>query len=125
MNDLEAFVGDVANHPVDFEPGTQFLYGLNQAILGRLVEVLSGQPFEDYLRRSLFEPLQINDTSFSLDAPRKKRFQPLWIHNETLKGYTDLLDELSYHSNNRAHFGGEGLVSSLRDYTNFCQMLLQ
>ena len=49
---------------------------------------------------------------------------PLYINNETIKGFTNDQDELSYDINNKAYFGGEGLVSTLNDFSNFCQMLL-
>lgn len=114
----------IAQEPLEFEPGTQFLYGVNQAILGRLVEVLSGMNFQDYLAQTLFEPLQMTDTSFVMDQAKRARFQPLWINSENLKGYTYLLNELTYRATSSAHFGGEGLVSTASDYSNFCQMLV-
>ena len=123
FNDLQSFVESCAKEPLEFEPGTKYLYGINQAILGRLIEVLTEMPFETYLRKSIFEPLGMKDTSFSLDAERRARFQPLWINSGHLKGYTHLLDEMTYDPKSRAHFGGEGLVSSMEDYARFCEML--
>ena len=52
--------------------------------------------FQDYLTQTLFEPLEMVDTSFVMDAEKRSRFQPLWINSEHLKGYTYLLNELTY-----------------------------
>ena len=124
FNDLQSYCEEIAKEPLEFEPGSQFLYGVNQAILGRLVEVLSGVPFQTYLSSTLFEPLRMVDTSFVMDEAKRERFQPLWINSEHLKGYTFLLNELTYSAESSAHFGGEGLVSTASDYSNFCQMLV-
>ena len=123
-NDLETYVQAVAKQPLEFPPGTRYLYGINQAILGRLVEVLSGKDFETFLTDMIFTPLGMKDTSFTMDTKRRTRFQPLWINSSSLKGFTDLLDELTYSPDNKAHFGGEGLVSTMEDYARFCEMLV-
>lgn len=125
FRDLQEFCEVAARYPLAFDPGTDFLYGNSQGILGRLVEVLSGVSFYEYLRTAIFEPLHMNDTSFSLDAKRRERFQPLFINTANLKGFTHLLDELNYSPESRAHFGGDGLISSADDYSRFCAMLLQ
>ena len=122
--DLQQYVEAAAKTPLQFEPGSAYLYGTNQAILGGLVEVLSGLPFSGYLEQALFEPLGMNETSFVLDAERRERFQPLFINAGNLKGFTFALDELTYSPESRAHFGGEGLVSTLGDYARFCEMLV-
>ena len=123
FNDLQSYCEAIAKEPLEFEPGTEFLYGINQAILGRLVEFFSGMPFQAYLDKTLFEPLGMTDTSFVMDEAKRARFQPLWINSKNLKGYTFLLNELTYSPTSAAHFGGEGLVSTASDYAKFCQML--
>ena len=123
-NNLQEFVEAAAKTPLAFEPGTSYAYGINQAILGRLVEVLSEQSFSDYLVQTLFKPLGMTQTSFALDEERRKRFQPLFINSGNLKGFTSLLNELTYSPESKAHFGGEGLVSTLGDYSRFCEMLV-
>ena len=123
-NNLEDFVFDVANHPLEFEPGSEYLYGINMAILGKIIEVVTNKTFFEYLKEEIFDPLEMDDTKFYLTDSERKYFQPLWINNESLKGFTDNLDELTYDYENKAYFGGEGLVSTLADYSKFCQMLL-
>ena len=134
FDNLDDFSKAVANHPLEFEPGSHYLYGINQAILGRLVEVLSGMSFYDFLKENLFDPMKMTETKFYLTKEDRVRVQPLFINrlpntpfnpSETvLKGFTYLLDEQTYDINNFAHFGGEGLVSTFSDYSNFCEMLV-
>ena len=123
-NNLKDFAIDVANHPVEFEPGSEYLYGLNMAILGRIVEVVTKKTFYEYLKDEIFAPLEMKDTKFYLTSSDRERFQPLWINNGSIKGYTTDLDELTYDKKNKAYFGGEGLTSTMEDYAKFCEMLL-
>ena len=123
-DNLKEFASDVAKHPVEFEPGTNYLYGINMAILGRVVEVVTKKTFYEYLKEKIFDPLKMDKTKFYLTKSDRERFQPLYINNGSLKGFTNNLDELTYDINNKAYFGGEGLISTLDDYSNFCQMLL-
>jgi len=123
-DNLKDFASDVANHPVEFEPGSNYLYGINMAILGRVVEVVTKKTFYEYLKEKIFDPLKMDETKFYLTKSDRDRFQPLYINDGSLKGFTNNLDELTYDINNKAYFGGEGLVSTLDDYSNFCQMLL-
>jgi CubicO group peptidase (beta-lactamase class C family) len=123
-DNLKDFASDVANHPVEFEPGTNYLYGINMAILGRVVEVVTKKTFYEYLKEKIFDPLKMDETKFYLTKSDRDRFQPLYINNGSIKGFTNNLDELTYDINNKAYFGGEGLTSTLDDYSNFCQMLL-
>ena len=123
-DNLDDFVTDVSKHPVEFEPGSSYLYGINQAILGKVVEVVTGMSFYEYLKETIFDPLGMNETKFYLTPEDRERFQPLFINSGSLKGFTNFLDEMTYDINNRAYFGGEGLVSTMRDYSKFCQMLL-
>ncbi|MGA1029694.1 MAG: serine hydrolase domain-containing protein, partial [Flavobacteriaceae bacterium] len=81
--------------------------------------------FYAYLKETLFDPLGMKDTKFYLTEADRTRFQPLFINNGSLKGYTTDLDELSYDPQNKAYFGGEGLTSTLADYAKFCTMLVQ
>ena len=111
-----------------------YTYGLNQAILGRLIEVISGKSFYGFLKENIFDKLGMNDTKFYLTEEDRLRFQPLRVNikprtpfNQTdynLDGYTAALDGYSYDMKNNAHFGGEGLVSTMSDFSKFCEMLV-
>ena len=123
-DNLEEFTNDLSEVVLKFEPGLKYFYGINQAVLGRIIEVVSNQTFFKFLKKELFDPLEMNETKFYLTEEERERFQPLFINTGALKGFTYELNELSYKKNNEAYFGGEGLVSTLGDYSNFCKMLL-
>ena len=123
-DNLEDFTNDLSEIVLKFEPGSKYFYGINQAVLGRVIEVVSNQTFYDFLKKELFDPLEMSETKFYLTDDERKRFQPLFINTGALKGFTYELNELSYKKNNEAYFGGEGLISTLGDYSNFCKMLL-
>ena len=123
-NNLEEFTNDLSEVVLKFEPGSKYFYGINQALLGRIIEVVSYQTFFEFLKKELFDPLEMSETKFYLTEKERSRFQPLFINTGSLKGFTYELNELSYKENNHAYFGGEGLVSTLGDYSNFCEMLL-
>ena len=123
FNDLQSFVEACAKTPLMFEPGSQYLYGPNQGIQGRLIEVVSGLPLEEFLRDRIFEPLGMVDTGFSMSPEQRNRFHPLFINTGSLKGFTYLLDQMTYTPGSRAHFGDAGLLSTMADYSRFCEML--
>ncbi|MED5314715.1 MAG: serine hydrolase domain-containing protein [Pseudomonadota bacterium] len=134
--DLEDYMRHVASWPLEFEPGTSYLYGINQAILGRLVEVLSGKTFYGFLYEAIFAPLGMKDTKFELTDADRLRLQPLYRKPQLKSGLngiapdegtpriTDQYDELDYAPGTQKQLGGEGLVSTFSDYRKFCEMLL-
>ena len=68
------FVKKLSAIPLQFEPGTNWQYGLSTNICGYLIEVLSGKTLQQYLKDSIFEPLQMNDTHFQLPKNKVHRF---------------------------------------------------
>jgi len=131
---LDEFSKAVSKQALEFEPGSHYFYGLNQDILGRVIEVITGESFYDYLYKNLLEPLEMYETKFHLTIEDRDRFQPLFINrianspmnpsDNSLKGFTNQLDQLSYSEKNKAYMGSGGLVSTMADYSNFCQMLV-
>lgn len=112
--------------PLIHNPGERFTYGLNVDVLGALVEIWSGQKLDQYLSKTLFEPLGMVDTYFYLPPEKQSRLvkvsgEDQKHHVIPLKGnYFDypLLANGTYFS------GGAGLSSTTRDYGIFLQMLL-
>ena len=123
-DNLEDFVEDVAKQPVEYEPGSQYVYGINQAILGRIIEIVTKKSFYEYLKERIFDPLNMMNTKFYLTVEDRNKFQPLYLKSQSIKEFTNSYDELHYEIDNHAYFGGEGLVSTLHDYAKFCKMLL-
>jgi CubicO group peptidase (beta-lactamase class C family) len=116
--------------PLMHQPGERFTYGLSVDVLGRLIEVLSGQPLDQYLRRRIFDPLAMRDTYFYLPPALQPRLALL--NTETpdhrivpmpTQGIGGLRPD--YPKQMGTYFsGGAGLSSTLDDYAVFLQMLL-
>ena len=123
-DNLNDFSEDLSKVVLEFEPGQKYYYGVNQALLGRVVEVVSKKNFYAFLKDEIFDPLEMTETKFYLTERDRSRFQPLYINFGSIKGFTTELDELTYEESNAAYFGGEGLISTMNDYSNFCIMLL-
>jgi CubicO group peptidase (beta-lactamase class C family) len=122
---LQTMIEHLADRPLVFHPGTHWFYGLSTDVCGHLVEVISGQRFDDYLHTTIFEPLQMHDTGFSVPDSKLDRFAASYGRrgNKTLK----LLDDPErsvYRKQPTFLSGGGGLVSTTEDYLRFTQMLL-
>jgi CubicO group peptidase (beta-lactamase class C family) len=122
---LQTMVENLADKPLVFHPGTRWLYGLSTDLCGRLVEVMSGMSFDEYLRTEVFEPLQMRDTAFSVPDSAVSRFAASygWRRDKTLKLIDDP-ERSGYRRPPAFLSGGGGLVSTIEDYTRFCRMLL-
>jgi CubicO group peptidase (beta-lactamase class C family) len=122
---LEELVKDLAKLPLIAQPGTEWNYGLNIDVLGRLVEVISGQTFGDFLRTRIFEPLEMHDTGFYVPDEKASRFAN--NYSPSPEGGMQVIDDTSRNSPFRTppaiEFGGGGLVGTVGDYFHFAQML--
>jgi CubicO group peptidase (beta-lactamase class C family) len=115
--------------PLKHQPGERFTYGLNSDVLGRLVEVVSGQPFDVFLRTRIFEPLGMRDTWFYLPTEKQERL--VRLHDgESGKAVPmkrqayDGVDP-DYPRLRGTYFsGGAGLSSTVEDYARFLQLFL-
>lgn len=115
----------LAKEPLRFHPGQHWLYSWSTDICARLVEAISGQTFGDYLRATIFEPLNMVDAGFSVPEEHASRVTAVYgrTSDKTLRLLEDpgrgrLLKTPALQS------GGGGLVGTLDDYARFCQMLL-
>ena len=122
---LETMVERLSEAPLRFHPGTQWLYSFATDVCGRLVEVLSGQRFDDYLRTTIFDPLGMADTGFTVPDDKIGRFAASYTRNAR-KELELLEDPESSHYRGEVTFlsGGAGLVATSADYLRFCRMLL-
>lgn len=113
----------LAKLPLLSQPGEEFHYGMSVDVLGYLIEVLSGKPFDVYLQQRLLEPLRMRDTYFSLPENKFQRLTVLYKMGRDsvltkATGYFPYPQKQTYFS------GGAGLVSTAADYARFAQMLL-
>jgi CubicO group peptidase (beta-lactamase class C family) len=124
--------------PASAHPGDSWIYGYNTDILGALVEVVSGRPFDVFLRDEVLEPLGMSDTHFYLPAEKIDRL--VTVYSSTAAGGIELAPAPG-HMDNRGIFGnigqgqyvdgprtsfsgGAGLLSTAHDYATFLQMML-
>ncbi len=121
---LEEMIRGVVRCPLRTQPGTEFFYSLSSDVLGYLVQMVSGQPFDAFLQERILGPLGMVDTAF--DVPETKRdrlavnYQP---DKEKGMAVFDAPETSRYTKPTRCPAGGMGLVSTLGDYYRFTQML--
>jgi CubicO group peptidase (beta-lactamase class C family) len=122
---LEELVERLASEPLRFQPGTHWLYSFGTDVCARLVEVISGAAFDEYLASAIFEPLGMTDTGFWVKAGDVGRFAAMYARNarKELVCIEDPTDS-PYLAKPAFLSGGGGLVSSAPDYVRFCQMLV-
>ncbi len=124
-DNLEEFVEDVSQLPLEAEPGSRYQYGINQSLLGCVVQVITGESYYTFLKENIFDPLEMKNTKFHVtDEERANLFQPVFVNSGHLKGFTADLSRFTFREDNHAYFGGEGLVSTISDYAKFCEMLI-
>lgn len=124
---LEDVVNRLAKRPLVKDPGDGFVYGLNTDIIGRLVEILSGEPLDVAMRKRVLDPLGMTDTHFYLPPGKVGRLVELY--SKTTDGPLIVNPNDTYRSfavsGAKTYFsGGAGLVGTVADYARFCQMLL-
>ncbi len=115
-NTIQEMTQKMGQTPLKFEPGTDWEYGTSIDVLGRLVEVVSGQPFDDYLKEHIFTPLDMHDTAFFVPAEKLNRFAAMYKQGGELEddpAASDYLNQPALKS------GGGGLVGTITDYMKF------
>lgn len=121
---LEQFANVVAPKPLVFQPGERWLYGFATDIVGRVVEVAAGQPFEDFLDQRIIEPLGMDDTSFTLESDMRPRLAVLYQDTYDGLKVAAAPGQRPYELKDTIPSGGAGLFSTASDYLRFAQMLL-
>lgn len=122
---LEEYTKEAVKDPLKFEPGTTWWYSYATDICGYLIEVLSGEKLDDFLKNRIFDPLKMNDTFFELPAKKLNRLTTLYVvgDNKELvsfdsKANTPFKDKVILLN------GSGGLLSTTEDYLKFSLMLL-
>ena len=138
---LNQFVEEVFKLPLVFQPGTNWRYSISHDILARIVEITSGQAYEDFIMQNILQPLGMVDTDYSVPTAKLSRLATMYgalnIEDQevttnaqrkaTAEGKIKPLvspstkDEKGIHNTVR---GGHGLFSTAHDFYRFCQMLL-
>jgi CubicO group peptidase (beta-lactamase class C family) len=121
---LADLVKMLAALPLKREPGTMYEYGFSTDILARVVEVVSGQPFDLFLKERILDPLGMVDTSFSVDQAKRDRLAKVYEHGKN--GELQPVDHFEFEvieGVKKFPMGGAGLFSTIEDYSRFGQML--
>jgi CubicO group peptidase (beta-lactamase class C family) len=137
---FDGTIGDnverLAKLPLLFNPGERWEYGLSVDVLGRLVEVVSGKTFDEFLRARIFEPLGMKDTYFFPPENKLDRLATAYTYyadkglnrfpnTPITEGSFTYSADYPYRGPKRFFSGGAGLNSTAADYARFCQMLLE
>jgi CubicO group peptidase (beta-lactamase class C family) len=123
--DLDHFIATLATLPLEFSPGEKWNYSVSTDVLGYLVQKISGERFEDFLQRRIFDPLGMTDTGFHVRDGQAHRFAN--CYQPTKEGRMELQDDSATSSFLEPPgfiSGGGGLVSTASDYMKFAQALL-
>lgn len=126
---LKEAMNRLGSLPLLYQPGTQWMYGLNVDLLGELVEIWSGTTLDDFFREHIFEPLGMNDTYFNIPLQKAKRLVNLYVEDSLGRlskapGKISSTD-VNFPLRKKDYFsGGGGLSSTAYDYAVFLQMLL-
>jgi CubicO group peptidase (beta-lactamase class C family) len=139
IRQYDGTIGDsvkrLAGVPLLFNPGERFEYSLGVDVLGRLVEVVSGKPLDEFFRTRIFEPIGMKDTYFYLPENKLDRLATAYTYypDKGLNRFPDTpIKEgpFAYSADypvrgpKKLFAGGAGLVSTAMDYARFCQMML-
>jgi CubicO group peptidase (beta-lactamase class C family) len=122
---LADIMARLAKVPLIAQPGEEWNYSIASDLLGHLVAVISGQPFETFLRERVIGPLGMADTDFFVPSGKVGRFAA--NYKKGPDGRPQLIDDPAtsfFLTPPKAPSGGGGLVGTARDYMRFCQMLL-
>jgi CubicO group peptidase (beta-lactamase class C family) len=135
---LDEYVEILSGIPLLFSPGTQWSYSVATDVIGRLIEIISGKPFDTFLQQRLFDPLEMRDTGFWIDdekrgsrlaanyaVPSLSPFPlPAGVEGDHMALIDDSGPSSAFRQKPRFLSGGGGLLSTIDDYLRFCQMLL-
>jgi CubicO group peptidase (beta-lactamase class C family) len=108
--------------PLAFDPGTDWHYGVGIDVLGRVIEVVSGRSLDEFLAQTIFQPLDMKDTAFSVPREKLDRFAANYFRTNGLK-VIDAPAESKFARKVTFFSGGGGLVSTARDYMRFLTMI--
>ena len=127
---LESLCEKLGALPLAYHPGTQWRYSFATDLVARLVEVISGKRFDDYLKTHIFEPLAMHDTDFWVPPEKTDRFTTMYAPTDCLDPMKpglvkeDDAQDGSYTRDRALLSGGGGLVSTVQDYLAFIRMII-
>ncbi len=119
---LDGFVDALGRMPLEFTPGTAWNYSVSTDVVGHLVALASGQPFDAFVQSRILQPLGMHDTDFHVPESKQARFAECYVRSPS--GRLAAAPALgSFAEPPRAPSGGGGLVGTAADYLRFCELL--
>ena len=125
--DLNQRIENLADLPLAAAPGQTWIYSYSTDVLGRVIEVASGQDLESFMRSKIFAPLGMEDTEFLIDETDFDRLATVYLNSEDGTLILPVRNDLGPDPNAKGAgwaSGGSGLVSTAQDYMTFLQLLL-
>ena len=123
-HDLQSMARCFGEWPLRFQPGAHWLYSHGMDVAAALVEIISGQPYDEYLRTAVFEPLGMTDTAFWVPESKVGRFAACYGRNARKElVLVDDPERSTYLRSPKLFNGGGGLVGTTADYVRFATML--
>jgi CubicO group peptidase (beta-lactamase class C family) len=127
---LESLCESLGGLPLAYQPGTFWRYSFATDVLARLIEVVSGQRFDEYLKQSIFTPLGMEDTDFYVPEEKLNRLSTMYLPDDAMAPMspcpTPMNSKENLENSKLPSFlsGGGGLFSSLADYLRFTRMII-
>ncbi len=124
--DTQEYMRGIASVPLCFQPGDRWMYGYSADVLGGIVEAASGMTFGEFLQKEFFAPLDMPDTGFFVPEGKRNRLAQYYDMTEEGILVPHKGSHLGEYCGEDAAFesGGEGLVSTLDDYSHFALMMV-
>ena len=120
---LVSMINGMDKVPLQFQPGSDWVYGCSTDVLGGVVEVASGMPFDEFLEERIFKPLKMKDTGFYIPANKVKRFAANYNYRKGMLTMIDNPKTSRFLENPVFKSGGGGLCSTASDYMRFLLMI--
>ena len=121
---IQQFIENVAGIPLFEEPRSRWRYGISTTVLGRIVEVVSGQPLDEFLEEQVFEPLGMRDADFWVPRDARSRLATVYRPSDEGGLRPVQLESVPFTERPALIEGGIGLLSSTVDFLRFSQMCL-
>jgi CubicO group peptidase (beta-lactamase class C family) len=121
--DTRDFVRALAKEPLLFEPGERWNYSYCHDVLGAVIETVSGVSFGEFLKESIFEPLGMKDSGFSIPQEKLARLAPQYEYNKDTRSVARISNNCRGKAGCRHESGGGGLITTVQDYVLFADAL--
>lgn len=112
----------LAKQPLDFEPGTHYQYSLSHDVLGRVIEVVSGMTYVEYMKKNIFEPLGMNDTGYSIEEALPNLTEQ-YVPDGKPHKRKPIGAENPYRLTPYYECAGAGVISTVNDYGKFVEAM--